>query len=101
MRAAVSVPGPDVEHVQQALALHAGRAGAARLVALAVTAPAPNDALVLTKALEPARVAALTARVFPRGGRGRLSSLCLAMECEGFDPARAGEYARLRALRAG
>lgn len=99
--AAVSVPGPEPEHVMQALALHAGRAGAARLTAVAVTAPAPNDALVLTRALDPARVAALTARVFPRGGRGKLASLCLAMECEGFEPARAGEYARLRALRAG
>ena len=55
----------------------------------------------VTGALDPTRVAALTSRVFPRGGRGRLASLCLAMECEGFDVARPGEHARLRALRAG
>lgn len=96
--AAVSVPGPDTEHVMQALALHAGRAGAARLVAIAVTAAAPNDALVLTRALDTERAARLTARVFPREGRGKLASLCLAMECEGFEPASPGEYARLRAL---
>ncbi len=96
--AAVSVPGPDTEHVMQALGLHAGRAGATRLVALAVTAPAPNDALVLTSALDAERTARLTARVFPRTGRGKLASLCLAMECEGFEPARPGEYARLRTL---
>lgn len=99
--AAVSVPGPDTEHVMQALALHAGRAGAMRLVALAVTDPAPNDALVLTRALDEARARALAARVFPRGPRGKLASLCLAMECEGFDVAKPGEYARLRALTAG
>ncbi len=99
--AAVSVPGPDQEHVTQALALHAGRAGAMRLLALAVTEPAPNDALVLTRALDEARTQALTARVFPRGPRGKLASLCLAMECEGFDRATPGEYARLRALSSG
>jgi phosphonate transport system substrate-binding protein len=104
--AAVSVPGPDTEHVMQALSLHAGRAGAARLLALAVTEPAPNDALVLTRALDESRARGLTARVFAKAGgaarpqRGKLASLCLAMECEGFDVALPGEYARLRALTA-
>jgi ABC-type phosphate/phosphonate transport system substrate-binding protein len=102
--AAVSVPGPDAEHVMQALSLHAGRAGAARLLALAVTEPAPNDALVLTRALDETRAKALAARVFAKGSahgrtqRGKLASLCLAMECEGFDVALPGEYARLRGL---
>jgi ABC-type phosphate/phosphonate transport system substrate-binding protein len=98
--AAVSVPGPDPEHVAQALSLHAGRGGAARLAAIAVTDPAPNDALVLTRALDVARAEALRARVFAKGARGRLASLCLAMECEGFEAARDGEYARLRTLGA-
>lgn len=98
--AAVSVPGPHPEHVAQALTLHAGRAGAMRLGAVAVTDPAPNDALVLTRALDPTRAAALVARVFPTAGRGKIAALCLAMESEGFERAHPGEYARLRALSA-
>jgi ABC-type phosphate/phosphonate transport system substrate-binding protein len=94
--AAVSVPGPHPEHVAQALSLHAGRAGAMRLAAIAVTDAAPNDALVLTTALDPARAAALVARVFPSAGRGKIAALCLAMESEGFERAQPGEYARLR-----
>jgi phosphonate transport system substrate-binding protein len=96
--AAISVPGPHTENVLQALALHAGRAGAQHLVAIAVTAPAPNDALLFTRALDEARVAALLARVFPASGRGRNAALCLAMEADGFERAQAGEYARLRSL---
>ncbi len=96
--AAVSVPGPHPEHVTQALALHAGRAGAMGLAAICVTDAAPNDALVLTKALDPARAQALMARVFPAAGRGKIAALCLAMESEGFERAHPGEYARLRAL---
>jgi ABC-type phosphate/phosphonate transport system substrate-binding protein len=96
--AAVSVPGPHPEHVAQALALHAGRAGALRLGAICVTDPAPNDALLLTRALDAARAAALLARVFPTTGRGKIAALCLAMESEGFERALPGEYARLRGL---
>jgi ABC-type phosphate/phosphonate transport system substrate-binding protein len=96
--AAVSVPGPHPEHVAQALSLHAGRAGALRLGAIAVTDAAPNDALLLTKALDPVRAAALVARVFPTAGRGKIAALCLAMESEGFERAVPGEYAKLRAL---
>src|SRR5207253_3029844 len=98
--AAVSVPGPHAEHVTQALALHAGRGGALRLGAIFVTDPAPNDALVLTRALDATRAAALVARVFPTTGRGKIAALCLAMESEGFERATPGEYARLRALTA-
>ncbi len=98
--AAVSVPGPHPEHVTQALALHAGRGGAMRLGAVFVTDAAPNDALVLTRALEPVRATALVARVFPTTGRGKIAALCLAMESEGFERATPGEYARLRALTA-
>lgn len=98
--AAVSVPGPHPENVAQALALHAGRAGALRLTAVAVTEPAPNDALVLTKALDPVRSKALVARVFPTAGRGKIAALCLAMESEGFERAQPGEYAKLRVLTA-
>jgi len=97
--AAVSVPGPDAEHVAQALSLHAGRAGATKLAAIAVTDAAPNDALLLTRALDPNRAAALVARVFPAAGRGKIAALCLAMESEGFERAAPGEYAKLRALK--
>ena len=94
--AAVSVPGPQEEHVTQALALHAGRAGAQRLHALAITDAAPNDALVITTALDEARAEALGQRLVSGGGRA--SALCLAMEAEGFERARPGEYAALRRL---
>lgn len=98
--AAVSVPGPHPEHVMQALALHAGRAGAMGLAAICVTDPAPNDALVLTKALDVERARALVARVFPTSQRGKIAALCLAMESEGFERATPGEYGKLRALLA-
>jgi phosphonate transport system substrate-binding protein len=97
--AAVSVPGPDPEHVAQALSLHAGRAGAVKLGAIAITDAAPNDALVLTKALDATRAAALVARVFPVAGRGKIAALSLAMESEGFERAVPGDYAKLRLLR--
>jgi phosphonate transport system substrate-binding protein len=96
--AALSVPGPHMEHVQQALVLHAGRAGAQELTALAVTAAAPNDALLFTRALTEERAAKLMARVFPKEGRGKIAALCLAMEAEGFARAAPGEYAKLRKL---
>ncbi len=96
--AAVSVPGAHHDHVQQALVLHSGRAGAQHLGAIAVTASAPNDGLLFTRALTEERAAALMARVFPRGGRGKIAALCLAMEAEGFERAQPGEYARLKAL---
>jgi phosphonate transport system substrate-binding protein len=96
--AAVSVPGPHAEHVTQALSLHAGRVGASKLHAIAVTDAAPNDALMLTKSLDATRAAALIARVFPTTGRGKIAALSLAMESEGFERAQPGEYAKLKAL---
>jgi phosphonate transport system substrate-binding protein len=99
--AAISVPSGDDEHVAQALAQHGGRVAAALLGAIAVTEAAPTDALVLTRALDEARAAALVARIFPgEGGRERSASLRLAMEADGFERAAPGEYAVLRALRA-
>jgi phosphonate transport system substrate-binding protein len=96
--AAVSVPGAEEALVCQGLVVFAGEVGAARLVAPAVTQPAPTDALVLTRALAESRARALTARVFSRGARGRLASLCLALECEGFEVGRAADYTKLREL---
>lgn len=96
--AAVSVPGAEDELVRQGLVVFAGEVGATRLVALAVTQPAPTDALVLTRALEETRARAFTSRVFSRGARGRLASLCLALECEGFEVGRPAEYTKLREL---
>jgi phosphonate transport system substrate-binding protein len=95
--AAVSVPGPHEEQVEQALALHAGRAGAQQLRALAVTDAAPNDGLLFTRALDAKRAAEIMARLFPESGRS--SALCLAMESEGFERARPGEYAPLKGLK--
>ncbi len=96
--AAISVPGDEPDHVAQALSLHAGRAGALRLDAIAITRAAPNDALVLTHALEPSKADALIARVFPATGRGKSAALCLAMEAEGFERAQPGEYGKLLPL---
>lgn len=96
--AAISVPSNDPEHVAQALSLHAGRAGALRLEAIAITRAAPNDALLLTRALDANKADALIARVFPTTGRGKSAALCLAMEAEGFERAQPGEYGKLLPL---
>ncbi len=97
--AAVSISGSSEEHVENALELHAGRAGSRDLSALAITNAAPTDALVLTRSLDPATHDALVARLSPVDATaGRVSSLCLAMEAEGFERAREGEYAPILAL---
>lgn len=96
--AAVSVPGLDDQAVRQGLTVFAGESGASKLTALAVTEAAPTDALVLTRALGEPIARKLTSRVFARGARGRLGSLCMALECEGFEVGTAAEYAPLRDL---
>lgn len=97
--AALSVDGPLDEHVVEALELHGGRVAATELALITVTDAAPNDALVLTDALDASRAEALLDRVFPRGEpTPRPRSLCLAMEAEAFERARPGEYAALRAI---
>jgi ABC-type phosphate/phosphonate transport system substrate-binding protein len=92
---AVSVSGPEPEDVMHALGLHAGRAGAEQMSALAITDPAPSDALLVTKALDQERATALTNRLFHERG-GRSSQLRLAMEADGFERAGTEEYVRLR-----
>jgi phosphonate transport system substrate-binding protein len=94
--AAVSISGAGEEHVEHALGLHGGRMSVESLCGLAITEPAPTDALVFTRALDEAHAKALEARLFS-SGRGA-SSLCLAMEAEGFERAKDGEYAALLPL---
>lgn len=97
--ASVSIAGATEQHVTEALALHAGQTGGRELGSLAITDAAPTDALVFTVALDPAKHDALMARLFPESGPPRrLSSLCLAMEAEGFERAPEGEYAELASL---
>lgn len=97
--AAISVPSSEPEHVQEAIALHGGRAGAALLSAVLVTETAPTDALVVTRALDPLRAEMLVDRIFPRdGSRERSAALKLAMEADAFERAAPGEYARLKRL---
>ncbi|AKF07152.1 phosphate/phosphite/phosphonate ABC transporter substrate-binding protein [Sandaracinus amylolyticus] len=97
--AAVSVASGESEHVEQALSLHGGRAGATRLAPILITDTAPTDALVITPALDVIRAEALIERIFPpAGGRERTTALKLAMEADGFERAADGEYARLKKL---
>lgn len=96
---AVSVGDRTPDEIVEALALHAGPQGPERLRALAVSDPAPSDALVVTGALPEPEAARLIQRLFPGGGGGRgPASLCLAMEAEGFQKAAPGEYAPLARL---
>lgn len=92
---AVSVSGPEPDDVMHALGLHAGRAGAEQLTALAITDTAPSDGLLVTRALDLERATALTTRLFHERG-GRSSALRLAMEADGFERAASDEYLRLR-----
>lgn len=94
--AAVSVASDDREHVEQALTLHGGRTGALGLTAIAITDRAPTDALLFARGLDASRAAALAKRLFE--GPRRPTSLCLAMEAEGFVRADASEYEALLPL---
>jgi phosphonate transport system substrate-binding protein len=94
---AVSISGADPDDVTHALGLHAGRAGAEQMSALAITDPAPSDGLLVTRALDAERATALMQRLFHERG-GRSSALRLAMEADGFEKAGPDEYVRLREL---
>lgn len=91
--AAVSVAGDEDARVEEALALHGGRAGATRLEALLITQAVPTDALILTRALKPSRADALTKRI-----TAGLPALRLAMEADALEPAKLEAYARIAAL---
>ena len=94
---AVAVSGGQPEDVTHALGLHAGRAGAEQMSALAITLPVPSDGLLVTNALEIDQASALVSRLFDEHG-GRSSALMLAMEADDFERAEPDDYTRLRLI---
>jgi phosphonate transport system substrate-binding protein len=95
---AVFVPEAEPEVVASALDAHRGAGSAHRLVALFVTPPVPNDAFVLTRALQTEHARVLASRWFRPATNGaglapgRPVSLCLAMGVDGFARADFAEY---------
>lgn len=98
--AAITVSGDDEASCREALAMHAGPASKG-LVAVALSDTAPTDALVLTPRLTSAEARRILLKLFPEGSGRARSFLYAAMEVEGFERARPGEYRPLlRLLRA-
>lgn len=95
---AVTVREDSEASVRDAIASYGGRRAADQLVAIKVTGESPNDALVITRALDDKRAEKLEKRVFEREGARARAALCLALDTEGFVRARAGEYGALRHL---
>lgn len=85
--------------LRDALAMHGGRRANDALEALDYTRDAPNDAIVLGSVLEPRRARRLAELVLERSGRAH-AAFCLALEADGFERAKEGEYASLRPLLA-
>lgn len=95
--AAVTVTGDDDAACRDALIMHAGPA-AKSLVAIALSEPAPTDALVFTAKLAPAEAQRIIDKLFPQGEGRTRSFLCAAMECEGYARAAPNEYKQLLRL---
>lgn len=92
---AVTVPGSGEAELRPALSMHVGL-HAAELTALAITDGIPNDAMVFTSALGPARADAIARKLFSKDGGFRAPTFLLAaMEADAFVRARPGEYGPL------
>lgn len=96
---AVGVHSDDPTHIEEAIARFAGRVQGERLAHVAVTREVPTDALIVTDALETSKLERLRSRLVPEEpGKRAPAGLCLALEVEGFVPARPGEYETVREL---
>lgn len=95
---AIGIHSDKDDHVAEAIARYAGRVHAERLEPIAVTREMPTDALVVTDALDPEKTRKLAARLVPQAPAKAPSSICLALEVEGFTRATPGEYEPVRAL---
>ncbi|MCB9596537.1 MAG: PhnD/SsuA/transferrin family substrate-binding protein [Sandaracinaceae bacterium] len=96
--AAVTVRDGTPSALRDALAAFGGKTAAEELVGIHVTRETPNDAIGLTRALDPKRAERIARRVFEQKGARARAAFCLALDAEGFVRAIAGEYAELRRL---
>ena len=96
---AVGVHHDDPTHIAEAIGRFAGRVQAERLAHVAVTGETPTDALVLTEALPADKAERLGHRLVPEDPKDRApQGLCLALEVDGFERAKPGEYQAVRQL---
>ncbi|HJL15790.1 MAG TPA: PhnD/SsuA/transferrin family substrate-binding protein [Sandaracinaceae bacterium LLY-WYZ-13_1] len=94
--AAITVRDESPATLRSALATHGGRRAADELATLRVTRACPNDAMAITQGLAPAQAEKLDRRVFQRDDTRSRAALCLALDADGFERARPGEYGALR-----
>lgn len=98
---AVGVHSDDDATIEEAIGRFAGRVQAERLAHVAVTGETPTDALVITEAMPGDKADRLGKRLVPTEPTERApQGLCLALEVEGFERAKPGEYQGVRELLA-
>lgn len=98
---AVGVHLDDPDHIAEAIGRFAGRVQAERLTHVGITGETPTDALVLTDAFPADKADKLASRLIPDDPETRApQGLCLALEVDGFERAKPGEYQGVRQLLA-
>jgi phosphonate transport system substrate-binding protein len=96
---AISTPDGAEQSINASITLFGGTLQAERLTSIAVTQETPNDALVFSTALPPERAAALAERAFGSADAPKVpSSLCMALEADGFERVDVSVYADIRRL---
>ncbi len=96
---AISTPDGAQQSIDSSITLFGGTLQAERLTSIAVTQETPNDALVFSTALSAERVDELTTRAFGTKDAPKVpSSLCMALEADGFERVDVSEYAFVRRL---
>jgi len=98
---AITVRDDSPSGLRDGLASFGGKTAIDRLAGLHVTHESPNDAVGLTRALEPRRADRIARRVFEQRDARARAALCLALDAEGFVRASPDEYASLRELIGG
>ncbi|MBX3273486.1 MAG: PhnD/SsuA/transferrin family substrate-binding protein [Sandaracinaceae bacterium] len=96
--AAVAVRDDSAAALREALAAYVGKVAVDALACLFVTGDTPNDAVGVTRAVEPRAADRLARRVFENERARARAAFCLALDAEGFVRAVPGEYAELRRL---
>ncbi len=99
---AISTPDGAEQSISASITLFGGTLQAERLTSIAVTQETPNDALVFSTALPADRAEELAARAFGTEDAPKTpSSLCMALEADGFERVEVSAYETVRRLLEG
>lgn len=96
--AAIMVRDDSPHALEDSLARYGGKRASEELSLVLLSAPSPNDAIAITRALDGRRAERLASRVFEREGARARAAFCLALDAEGFERASPEEYRPLAAL---